>query len=1072
MESTKVNQPSEQQNKKQDQHLENSSKTDTPTPASDTAAYIKPNIIQRLQALPENERPEHLRPNLIQRLQALPENQKLNSIQRLQALPENERPEMLKPNLIQRLQRKQQEDNELQLKKDEDEKPTQLKKDEEEILQAKLQSGATQESEPVTISSGSGSKMPDDVKGKMENSFNADFSNVNIHANSDSAPALNALAFAQGNDIHFAPGQYDPSSMKGQEILGHELTHVVQQREGRVQPTTQLKGAGVNDSPELEREADEMGKLAAEGKSTGKNFAGASGSENPNTSVQRFEAPGHEAAERTALTAPRADGKELSNEEASMVYYGNWMRDMNQALVPALGNSLGVDVVFSLVNFLGFKKFGRYMNAEQFGYYIPSEHIDNPAGQISNSDYYSSAPKVSSMQNEPDRFNTSSFPARPNSKVTGQENLDPSTATVGGANIYSVDQTGVLAYIRRTNLHVEKRLEYAAQKGRTPEGMMHFGAALHAVEDLFAHSNFVEIALEKVLKENTDPADPKKSLVPGLKPEERYVRKMTSTVNNRPVLTTGTFTSLDTMESVGAEGVKMLREGLAPMPSEIEKEAQDKFVLELIKKADGPELKGKIIAKLKADKQTLLAATCETLDIVTIYTTLDAIGKALAINIQYLDDIKKQVRTYLNENVLNPAADQIEARLLITKVQDTPLYKGEKENQAIIDSGGTKTNAMQEVTSAITGKPVPAADNKAEAEKKQALLSKTPEKIKAGPSHSQLSKDHSDSIFFGMAFKLAVEADKLIRNKMIDCWGSATPVKDPYTDLLSKDPSKLNKDQKQEQSFARKQKDADQKSLDYGIAIDAQGKDPSQSYSLANIRNESAERIFTIANGLDILLNSPKAVRDLLNIAGSVKGLKDLNSDTQNMIKYGIAVINNATMAVDQFNADFELQIVSQEFRHAGEMVKSAKTLEQREAAYKKLLDARNLYVEWVIKAFKSKSIYAKLGIAPYTSFAIAIDRELAAVAPAYPKEQIDILSSPTNPLAQQTLTLPSLANVANPAVKGLLETSRMIINHPYENNWWEPHVKKFLVDHPEQIAEEIRARNAGYVKFDGNHHH
>ncbi|RZL43592.1 MAG: hypothetical protein EOP00_22470, partial [Pedobacter sp.] len=97
--------------------------------------------------------------------------------------------------------------------------------------------------------------------------------------------------------------------------------------------------------------------------------------------------------------------------------------------------------------------------------------------------------------------------------------------------------------------------------------------------------------------------------------------------------------------------------------------------------------------------------------------------------------------------------------------------------------------------------------------------------------------------------------------------------------------------------------------------------------------------------------------------------------------------------------------------------------------------------------------------IAPYTSFAIAIDRELAAVAPAYPKEQIDILSSPTNPLAQQTLTLPSLANVANPAVKGLLETSRMIINHPYENNWWEPHVKKFLVDHPEQIAEETQRR-------------
>jgi hypothetical protein len=309
MESIKVNQQNEQQDKKKDQHLDNSSRVKTPTPAdadtnsappnpnliqrmqalpeherpghlrpniiqrlqalpeNERPVHLRPNSIQRLQALPENERPEHLRPNLIQRLQALPENQKLNSIQRLQALPENERPEMLRPNLIQRLQRKQQEENELQLKEDEEEKPTQLKQeDEEQLLQAKLQSDATKEVEPVTIKSGSGSKMPDGVKSKMESSFNTDFSDVNIHNNSDSAPALNALAFTQGNDVHFAPGQYDPSSNQGQQLIGHELAHVVQQKEGRVQPTTQLKGAGINDSEELEKEADDAGRLAAEGK--------------------------------------------------------------------------------------------------------------------------------------------------------------------------------------------------------------------------------------------------------------------------------------------------------------------------------------------------------------------------------------------------------------------------------------------------------------------------------------------------------------------------------------------------------------------------------------------------------------------------------------------------------------------------------------------------------------------------------------------------------------------------------------------------------------------------------------
>ncbi len=68
---------------------------------------------------------------------------------------------------------------------------------------------------------------------------------------------MGALAYTQGNNVHFAPGQYNPSSQKGQELLGHELTHVVQQREGRVQPTKQGKGMSVNDSPVLEKEAAE-----------------------------------------------------------------------------------------------------------------------------------------------------------------------------------------------------------------------------------------------------------------------------------------------------------------------------------------------------------------------------------------------------------------------------------------------------------------------------------------------------------------------------------------------------------------------------------------------------------------------------------------------------------------------------------------------------------------------------------------------------------------------------------------------------------------------------------------------
>src|SRR5690606_37874359 len=87
---------------------------------------------------------------------------------------------------------------------------------------------------------------------------------VRIHEGPQ-ATNLGALAYTQGTDIHFAPGQYSPGSQSGQELLGHELAHTVQQAQGRVQATQQAKGVAVNDDPALEREADELGAKAARG---------------------------------------------------------------------------------------------------------------------------------------------------------------------------------------------------------------------------------------------------------------------------------------------------------------------------------------------------------------------------------------------------------------------------------------------------------------------------------------------------------------------------------------------------------------------------------------------------------------------------------------------------------------------------------------------------------------------------------------------------------------------------------------------------------------------------------------
>jgi hypothetical protein len=111
---------------------------------------------------------------------------------------------------------------------------------------------------------GSGRPMARGVQAKMERAFRTDFSAVRIHEGPQ-AHAVGALAYTQGTDVHFAPGQYQPDSRRGQELLGHELTHVVQQAQGRVRAPRQAAGVPVNDDAGLEREADVMGARAARG---------------------------------------------------------------------------------------------------------------------------------------------------------------------------------------------------------------------------------------------------------------------------------------------------------------------------------------------------------------------------------------------------------------------------------------------------------------------------------------------------------------------------------------------------------------------------------------------------------------------------------------------------------------------------------------------------------------------------------------------------------------------------------------------------------------------------------------
>lgn len=149
------------------------------------------------------------------------------SIQRQEA-PEEEEELQMKPLDISTLQRQEmpEEEEELQMSP---------------MVQRKGQGGmaATPDLETsINQARGGGQPLGDNIRKPMEQAFGADFGGVKVHTDSRSDQlnqSIQARAFTTGQDVFFRQGEYNPGSRGGQELLAHELTHVVQQNGGTVQ---------------------------------------------------------------------------------------------------------------------------------------------------------------------------------------------------------------------------------------------------------------------------------------------------------------------------------------------------------------------------------------------------------------------------------------------------------------------------------------------------------------------------------------------------------------------------------------------------------------------------------------------------------------------------------------------------------------------------------------------------------------------------------------------------------------------------------------------------------------------
>jgi|GEM_PF-2587282 len=149
--------------------------------------------------------------------------------------------------------------------------------------------------------------LPDGLKSGMESISGFSLDDVKVYRNSDKPAQLQAYAYAQGTNIHLGPGQ--------EKHLPHELGHVVQQKQGRVKATTQLKGTvSINDNDGLETEADLLGNKALA-------FAG-----NENTTLQKKAIPNINIAQLKKWK----DGHELAASDPDFKQHRpRWVEDVS-----------------------------------------------------------------------------------------------------------------------------------------------------------------------------------------------------------------------------------------------------------------------------------------------------------------------------------------------------------------------------------------------------------------------------------------------------------------------------------------------------------------------------------------------------------------------------------------------------------------------------------------------------------------------------------------------------------------------------------------------------------------------
>lgn len=302
-------------------------------------------------------------------------------------------------------------------------------------------------------------------------------------------------------------------------LLAHELTHTIQQ--SRAEHTGCLQ-VGSRTHPS-EREACLIGEIAACGvKAPDVQVSEAA------LTVRRGEPGVHRDIELRAwgghnlVNLNKKWGDELDRrhpsptrlELALETYSGNWMRDFSQVYVPFVKKllkesfdmepSMAEKLLGSLLKALATIEFGdnisRHITIDNLKSYLPEEHMDNPAGML-RSELLEWRAKA---REDWEQF---SIPPEGSPRSTGLKG-----SQVENPGLYAVSPTGLTLHIYNTIEWVKSSFRMAilptaslraGQNDAAYMRRMYYGRGLHGIEDYFAHSNYIEVALNIVLNNPT-----------------------------------------------------------------------------------------------------------------------------------------------------------------------------------------------------------------------------------------------------------------------------------------------------------------------------------------------------------------------------------------------------------------------------------------------------------------------------------------------------------------------------------------------------------------------------------------